>query len=212
MISRRRGSVGAALACLMVASGLVLASGAQVPAEERPSEQQILNALKPAARTRGLTSTPQNVEQQRFIDSLRAVKTRSLTTAEREKVATIVKEKPSIDLEVYFDFDSAAITPRAVPDLDNLGRALSNPELRGGVFLVGGHADAKGTAEYNQGLSERRAQAVKRFLIQKFRLPDDSLVTAGYGKEQLKNRSDPFAAENRRVQIVNLEATQKAQR
>lgn len=206
----RRGRIGAML--VLVASGFLFTSGAEVLAQQRPSEQQILNALKPAAKTRGLTSTPQDVEQQRFIDSLRTVKTRSLTTTEREKVAAIVKEKPKIDLEIYFDFDSAVITPRAMPDLDNLGRALSDPDLRGGVFLLSGHTDAKGTPEYNQGLSERRAQSVKRYLAQKFRLTDDSLVTAGYGKEQLKNQSDPLAAENRRVQIVNMEATQKAQR
>ena len=86
-----------------------------------------------------------------------------------------------------------------------LGRALTNPDLQGSVFLIGGHTDAKGDDDYNQRLSERRASAVKRFLKERFDIPDDTLVTAGYGEEQLKNESDPFAAENRRVQIVNLE-------
>lgn len=86
-----------------------------------------------------------------------------------------------------------------------LGRALTNPDLKGSVFLVGGHTDGKGSDQYNQKLSEQRAAAVKRFLRQKFDIPDDTLVTAGYGKQQLKNSSYPFAAENRRVQIVNLE-------
>ena len=86
-----------------------------------------------------------------------------------------------------------------------LGRALTNPDLEGSVFLIGGHTDAKGDDDYNQKLSERRAAAVKRFLKEKFDISDDALVTVGYGEEQLKNASDPFAAENRRVQIVNLE-------
>lgn len=53
---------------------------------------------------------------------------------------------------------------------------------------------------------------MKDYLIRKFQIADDTLVTAGYGEEQLKNTSDPFAAENRRVQITNLETKQEAGR
>ena len=56
---------------------------------------------------------------------------------------------------------------------------------------------------YNQGLSERRADAVKRFLLEKYGIEAGSLVTVGYGKTQLKNPSDPLAADNRRVQVIN---------
>lgn len=211
-MSGRRSRIPAAFAALAVA-GLVFALGLPAPAAEKPSEQQILNALKPA-RTRGLVTspTPQSIENQRFIDSLRNVRTRSLTLEERQKVTAIARDKPRIDLEIYFDFNSAEITAKAVPDLMTLGRVLTDPELRGGVFLIGGHTDAKGSDEYNQRLSERRAQSVKRFLTQKFPLSDENLVTAGYGEEQLKNRSNPYAAENRRVQIVNMEATPQASR
>jgi outer membrane protein OmpA-like peptidoglycan-associated protein len=198
---------------MLIASGFVVSLGASiVAAAERPSETQILNALKPGAKTRGMTTAPAqpSAEDQRFIDSLRNIKTRSLSTGERQKAAAIVKDKPSIDLEIYFNYDSADITPKAVPDLMTLGRALTKPELRGGVFLISGYTDAKGGDEYNQHLSERRAEAVKRFLMQKFGLTSGSLVTAGYGKEQLKNTAEPFAAENRRVQIANMEAKQQA--
>ena len=209
----RRG-FGAKLASLFVASGLVMSAciGGAL-AQGAPSERDILNALKPAApKTRSLTADPvrQNPEEQRFIDSVR--KTRSLSTDERHKMADIAKDKPKIDLEIYFNYNSADIAQRAVPDLEKLGRALTDPDLRGSVFLVSGHTDAKGGEEYNQKLSERRAQAVKKFLMERFNIGDDSLVAAGYGKEQLKNVSDPFGAENRRVQIVNLEAKQKAEK
>lgn len=203
------------LACVLIAGGLVLAATvAAATAAERPSATDILNALKPGAKTRGLSGTPakESPEDQRFIDSLRSIKTRSLSSGERIKAAAIVKEKPSIDLEIYFNYDSAAITPRAVPDLMNLGRALANPELRGSVFLISGHTDGKGGDAYNQRLSERRAEAVRQFLVQKFNLGNEALVTAGYGKEQLKNGANPFAAENRRVQIANMEAKQQAER
>jgi len=91
-----------------------------------------------------------------------------------------------------------------------LGRALTNPELQGSVFLLGGHTDAKSGQEYKQRLSERRAQTVREFLIQNFRIADDTLVAAGYGKEQIKNSADPFATENRRVQVTNLQTKQEA--
>jgi outer membrane protein OmpA-like peptidoglycan-associated protein len=201
------------LSLIVVASGLFLLAGGEFAwAVEPASESQILNALKPRPLTRSLTgtTTQKNAKQQNLINSLRSPKTRSLTLDERNEVAAIAKERPSIDLEIFFDFDSADITPKAVPDLMSLGRALTNPELQGSVFLLGGHTDAKGGQEYNQRLSERRAQAVRDFLIQNFRIASDTLVAAGYGKEQLKNSADPFAAQNRRVQVTNLQTKQEA--
>ena len=149
------------------------------------------------------------IQRQNFINSVRG-QSRSLTLDERSEVATIARERPSIDLEIYFDYNSAEIANKAVPDLMKLGRALTNPTLQGGTFLLSGHTDAKGGADYNQGLSERRAQSVKTFLMQNFRIPGENLVSAGYGKEQLKNQANPFAAENRRVQVTNLQTKQEA--
>lgn len=203
-------------ALMAVAGGLLLFAGCEFAgAAERASESQILNALKPPPLVRSLTGAPapKDVNRRKLINSLRASsRTRSLTDTERSELAAVAQERPSIDLEIYFDYNSAEIASRAVPDLVNLGRALTNAELKGGVYLISGHTDAKGGEEYNQGLSERRAQSVKDYLIRRFRIADDTLVTAGYGEEQLKNSADPFAAENRRVQITNLETKQEAGR
>jgi outer membrane protein OmpA-like peptidoglycan-associated protein len=201
-------------ALMVVAGGFMLIVDCGFAgAAERASESQILNALTPrSGATRNLSGaqTPQNIKQQSFINSLRSPKTRSLTLDERNEVAAIAKERPNIDLEIYFDYNSAAIASKAVPDLMNLGRALTNPSLQGGVFLLSGHTDAKGGQEYNQQLSERRAQAVREFLAQNFSIANDSLVATGYGKERLKNQANPFAAENRRVQVTNLQTKQEA--
>jgi outer membrane protein OmpA-like peptidoglycan-associated protein len=203
-------------ALVVVAGGALLVAGfGLAAAAERASESQILNALKPPVLARSLSGTPapKDVKRQTVINNLRSLsRTRALTGDERNELASIAKERPSIDLEIYFDFNSSEIASRAVPDLTNLGRALSNAELQGGVYLIGGHTDAKGGEDYNQRLSERRAQAVKDFLVNKFRISNDTLVTAGYGKEDLKNTRDPLAAENRRVQITNLESKQEAGR
>ena len=198
---------------------MLLFCGAQFAAagEQPPSPSQIIDALKPKpdagmhGATRGLTRSlrpvapAENPAQRRLIEGLRHKATRSITIEERKEVAKIAKAKPSIDLEIYFDYDSAEITPKAIPTLVALGTALRNQQLQGAVFVLGGHTDAKGSDEYNRHLSERRAESVKYFLTQKFGLPAGSLIAIGYGEEQLKNPHDPYAPENRRVQIVNME-------
>ena len=67
--------------------------------------------------------------------------------------------------------------------------------------LLRGYTDGKGGETYNQSLSERRADAVKQFLKDKYGIDASKLVSVGYGKTQLKNSSDPFAAEKRLGEI-----------
>jgi len=202
--------LGVAVAVVTLVAGI-----ASTNAAEQKSADQILNALKPKAATRSLSggsSAPKamSTEDRKFIDTVRTKRTRSLSAGERERVAAIAKEKPSIDLEIVFDYNSANISPKNLSAVKELGKALANKELKDGVFLVAGHTDAKGTEEYNQGLSERRAEAIKRYLIDHYGLQAENLVAVGYGKTQLKNSSDPLAEENRRVQVVNMESSKEA--
>ena len=196
------------LTCIVVAAGLAFPAGlGAVFAAEQPSADQIIQALKPPRLTRSLTTSPADVarkaEETRFVNSLRNRPTRSLTSAEREQIVTIAEKRPSIDLEVNFEYNSDKIGSNATPQVTALGKALSSDELKGGTFIVAGYTDAKGGDTYNQGLSERRADAVKRFLAEKYGIDASNLVTVGYGKSHLKNPSEPFAADNRRVQVIN---------
>jgi outer membrane protein OmpA-like peptidoglycan-associated protein len=197
------------LACIMLAAGLALPAGLGIGlAAEQPSPEDIIRALKPPPRiTRGLTASPgdaaRRAEETRFVNTLRNRPTRSLTTTEREQIASIAQKRPSIDLEVNFEYNSDAIGPKATPQVTALGQALSSADLKGITFIVAGHTDGKGGEAYNQGLSERRADAVKRSLLEKYGIEAGSLVTVGYGKSQLKNTSDPLAGDNRRVQVIN---------
>jgi outer membrane protein OmpA-like peptidoglycan-associated protein len=112
--------------------------------------------------------------------------------------------KPTVDLHaIRFEFDSATISPEAMPQLRELGAALADPRLAGATFTIGGHTDATGADGYNMRLSERRAEAVRRFLAENYTIPSANLHAVGYGKHQPKNKADVFAAENRRVEIVN---------
>jgi outer membrane protein OmpA-like peptidoglycan-associated protein len=196
------------LVCMILAVGLALPSGLGVAlaAEER-SADEIIKALKPQRITRGLTTSPadaaRNAQETKFVNSLRNRPTRSLTVAERDQISSIAKKRPSIDLEVNFDYNSDNIGSKAVPQVTALGEALASPDLKGGTFILAGHTDAKGSDTYNQGLSERRAEAVKQFLAEKYGIDANNLVTVGYGKTQLKNPAEPFTSENRRVQVIN---------
>ena len=205
----RRDQVRKAGFALLV-GGLMLPAAGGSALAQHPTEAQILEALRPK-HTRGLvplTAEEQRKaeEDQRFIDELRSrQKARSLSPREQETTAKIAADKPSVDLEVQFEYNSDVVTDDGRQFLQTLGRVLTNDQLKGMVYFVNGHTDAKGGADYNQGLSQRRAEAVKRVLVDEFRVPADNLVAIGYGKTRLKNPGDPLAGENRRVQVVNTE-------
>jgi outer membrane protein OmpA-like peptidoglycan-associated protein len=146
---------------------------------------------------------PGSADEERFVKTLRGRTSRSLTAVEREEIATIAKEKPNIDLEINFDYNSANVSAKSLPAVQALGKALSNPNLKGSTFIVAGHTDGAGSEAYNQDLSERRADSIRRHLV-KLGVPSSDLVTVGYGKSKLKDAANPRAEANRRVQVVNM--------
>jgi outer membrane protein OmpA-like peptidoglycan-associated protein len=197
----------------LLSIGAALSIGVARAADD-VTEDQILQALAPAKKplTRSLSAGPQTqtdpaaaAAEGRFVQTLRNRPTRSLSVTEREEIATIVKDKPKIDLEINFDYNSADISARSLPSVQALGRAISNPDLKGSTFVVAGHTDAAGGEAYNQELSERRADSIKRYLVDKFGIAGTDLVTVGYGKTKLKDPANPLAEVNRRVQVANME-------
>jgi outer membrane protein OmpA-like peptidoglycan-associated protein len=110
---------------------------------------------------------------------------------------------PTTDLEVFFAFDSADLTPQGTELLDMLGEAMADQRLADQKFVIAGHTDAKGRADYNLALSQRRAEAVRQYVIDKHGIDPANLIARGFGRSRLKNPRMPFADENRRVQIIN---------
>lgn len=111
---------------------------------------------------------------------------------------------PSIDLYIPFEYNSDKLTTEAMLTLKRLGAALKDTRLSSYRFKIAGHTDAKGSAEYNQKLSERRAAAVRNYLVFQYDLEADRIETAGFGKTQLLDPSKPEDGINRRVQVINL--------
>ena len=212
-MSKMLGRKGFGALLSMLAMGAALSFGIGKAAADDVTEDQIVRALAPAAKaplTRGLSAAPQadpsaSAAEGRLLQTIRGRATRSLSVSEREEIATMVKDKPKIDLEINFDYNSADISAKSMPSVQALGRALTNPDLKGSTFVVAGHTDAAGGEPYNQDLSERRADSIKKYLVDKYGISGTDLVTVGYGKSKLKDPSQPLAEVNRRVQVVNME-------
>lgn len=108
------------------------------------------------------------------------------------------------DLEVHFEFDSATLTPRAMAQLDELGRALQSDILKPYRFQVSGHTDAVGADWYNEDLSRRRANSVAAYLQERHGISDSRLEALGLGETALANPADPGSDANRRVEIKTM--------
>jgi len=101
---------------------------------------------------------------------------------------------------VLFDFDKTAIKPDGVKILDRLVDFLKENPTKGADLE--GHTDSIGTDKYNQGLSERRAGAVRDYLVKKS-VDLKRLTTRGFGEAKpiADNKTKDGRAKNRRVEI-----------
>lgn len=124
----------------------------------------------------------------------------------RPPVRETTSEAPSASITVTFGSGSWALTPDAERALAPLGRALSSRDLAAFRFRIEGHTDNVGDPATNQALSERRAAAVREYLIAKFGVDPSRLVAVGLGETQMlvPTPQQTSNARNRRVQVVNI--------
>jgi len=113
---------------------------------------------------------------------------------------------PKVGALINFDFDSAQIRPESYPLLDEFGRALKFG-LAEGLFIVAGHTDNTGSLDYNEGLSERRANAVANYLSSHHGIAANRLLMRGYGETKpiASNDNERGQALNRRVEFIRVE-------
>lgn len=109
-------------------------------------------------------------------------------------------EKVTYAADAFFDFDKSIVKPEGKAKLDELIKALSGMDTE--VIVAVGHTDWIGTDAYNQKLSERRAKAVKAYLVSKG-VPANKIFTEGKGKKQpiASNKTREGRAKNRRVEV-----------
>ena len=169
--------------CLIGSVAFGLLFGLGPAAAEDPTHEEMVCALNPEChvpfvdrRLRGVSSTP------------------------------AVRPALSFDITLNFPFDSAELTSEASAKLDKVARVLTDPSTEKYDLILSGHTDAVGSAEYNQRLSERRAQAARNYLTNRHGIESSRLIAKGYGKSQLLLPSDPKNELNRRVQFQNATA------
>ena len=111
-----------------------------------------------------------------------------------------VAEKVTYAADAFFDFNKTIVKKEGKEKLDKLVKALSGVDTE--VIVAVGHTDWIGTDAYNQKLSERRANAVKAYLVSKG-VPASKIFTEGKGEKQpiADNRTKEGRAKNRRVEV-----------
>ena len=168
------------------------AAGGGAVKKATPERPMVKSAAVPVAAPANAASAGKDAALKSSADSI----SQAPAIAAREALAVI-------DLEVFFDFASARISPDAMAALVTLGRTLSDPRLADQTFIIAGYTDGKGKPEYNAWLSQLRADTVRLALVNEFKIDPKRLIAKGFGKTKFKNGSNPLANENRRVQIIN---------
>jgi outer membrane protein OmpA-like peptidoglycan-associated protein len=170
----------ASAAAYLLLCGVLLALGSATASAEELSHDEMVCALDPQCvmpvvnrRLRGITATPN------------------------------VSTPGSFDRTINFAFDSAELTPEARSELDKVAAVLTDRHIEKYTIIIHGHTDDIGTVEYNQSLSERRAEAARKYFITQHGIDPSRLIAKGHGKSQLLLPADPTNALNRRVQFEN---------
>jgi len=102
---------------------------------------------------------------------------------------------------IYFNENKTNIDPVAAKALDRDGAMLKdNPDIK---VEIGGHTDSLGSEKANQKMSEKRAESVKKYLMDKFNIPGDRMIVKGYGSKKpiADNGTKEGRAKNRRVEL-----------
>jgi len=185
--------------CLILTSAVLSVVAQPSRAQIALSKTDIVNSL-------------QGIEQAARFDvaALRASLTRSMSEPSRvermnrEPLSEQLDKLAQLTIAIQFDFNSARIRLESYRSVGLMADALYHPYLLGYRILIVGHTDGKGSREFNIKLSQRRADAIRDALINPFGIDPRRIEAIGLGEEQLLNRANPEAAQNRRVQLINI--------
>jgi outer membrane protein OmpA-like peptidoglycan-associated protein len=112
------------------------------------------------------------------------------------------KSQRAISLQIQFGSNSDELGPEAVSQLRPVGEAMASNRLKSFDFVVEGHTDSVGATGFNMRLSERRAESVKRFLINEYGINASRITAVGKGEMEPLDTFHPRSPVNRRVRIV----------
>jgi len=129
--------------------------------------------------------------------------TRHNTTRVTMATAPATTGSGLVDLQMTFGNASWVMSEADKATANTLTQVLMEPANAEKLVEIGGHTNSVGNAAYNESLSQRRAEAVKQYLVANG-VPADRLKAVGYGSSQPVQGSDPAAGENRRVVLTML--------
>lgn len=156
------------------------------------------NAVFPRSDTLFLALNAARVKQPILIGPIR------IAGGGRDLYDRLAKEGRVATQGILFATASDRIRPESTPTLEEIARMLQDhPDLN---LAIEGHTDSDGDDAYNQELSERRAAAVKAFLLETYGIADSRLQTAGFGETRpvADNGTPEGKQQNRRVELVRL--------
>src|ERR1039458_3922589 len=116
-------------------------------------------------------------------------------------VANLDNYRPVAETSVKFGFNKDNLTPQAKEALDQLAGAIAG--TKGYIIALEGGTDSVGSADYNYGLSQRRADSVIQYLATKYNVPAHKIYVIGLGKDKPveSNKTSNGRADNRRVDV-----------
>ncbi len=179
-------SNAALLIITMQASNITMADNVKMY-DRVPSANEMANLLFPKA------PEPSTISKR--------PKTRSISFDPIETLPEPKAHSVGIGLPIQFNFNSDAITNSSRPYIDELGKMLSYENLNNEKVVIEGHTDASGNAQYNQNLSMKRAQAIKKYLSNQYNIALSRMIISGKGEYSPLSGMNPYAAVNRRVEI-----------
>ena len=109
----------------------------------------------------------------------------------------------SVNLHINFEYDKSRLNASGRKQSDELGRALADPIFRDSSFTLIGHTDTRGDNAYNLRLSEKRANAVREYLIKHYSLSSRRIRTEGRGEQEplYPEDTEEDCILNRRVEV-----------
>ena len=195
------------IAILLLAFAVGAATAKTYSSPDDPATQAAAHAALGNAKILGVVRTTRDIEG---VTSAIEGKSLGIESALKDLDAKVTDQEIRIELsaDVLFDFDKHDLRPEAVPSLEKVAvvlRAHANAPV-----TIDGHTDGKGSDAYNQPLSEKRAQAVRDWLVKNGGASAATITTKGWGKTRPivpnthpDGSDDPEGRKkNRRVEIT----------
>ncbi len=186
--------------------GMMFGSAAAEDLQFPKTEEEIVDALRAPVKTKGALSKQNADDGQALFDEKKpAMKTKGISKVADDENASD-SEPQKVGALILFDTGSDAIKTESFDLLREYGKAFTG-DLQDAVVLVVGHTDGDGTEEYNLMLSQKRAEAVKQFLVKEFDIDEKRLIVKPFGESKPLEANDTpeGKAKNRRVEFARIQ-------